>query len=175
MPLEITFAPTRLNIHEAEAVIGRARSLGAFRFNSGKLMRLGTAARQWHRLEPTPTQYRDFRDVLAREARVEPPIELCYLPWTVADGLCAAMVEPPATLLVLPNGWVKVAAPLPGICADLRSTTLSDAWDSYRAAWRSDAVKGAMHDAIDDESRHAEANRWQMLPASKSGSDMEAR
>ena len=35
LPLEITFAPTRLNLHEAEAVIGRARELGAFRFNTG--------------------------------------------------------------------------------------------------------------------------------------------
>ena len=49
---KITFAPTRLNIHEAEAVIERARALGAFRFNTGKLMRIGTAARLWDRLEP---------------------------------------------------------------------------------------------------------------------------
>src|SRR5439155_13654641 len=32
MPLEITFAPTRVNLHEAAVVIERARSLGAFRF-----------------------------------------------------------------------------------------------------------------------------------------------
>jgi MoaA/NifB/PqqE/SkfB family radical SAM enzyme len=35
MPLEVTFAPTRLNLHEAERVIERARGLGAFRFNTG--------------------------------------------------------------------------------------------------------------------------------------------
>ena len=52
LPLEITFAPTRLNLHEAEAVIARARELGAFRWNSGKLMRLGTAARHWAELTP---------------------------------------------------------------------------------------------------------------------------
>ncbi len=60
LPLEITFAPTRLNIHEAPAVIARARALGAFRFNTGKLMRIGTAARLWGRLEPTPTSTRSF-------------------------------------------------------------------------------------------------------------------
>ena len=53
MPLEITFAPTRINLHEAEQVIERARSLGAFRFNTGRLMRIGTAARLWDRLEPS--------------------------------------------------------------------------------------------------------------------------
>jgi MoaA/NifB/PqqE/SkfB family radical SAM enzyme len=52
LPLEVTFAPTRLNLHEAPAVIRRARELGAFRFNSGKLMRVGTAARHWQRLAP---------------------------------------------------------------------------------------------------------------------------
>ena len=58
LPLEVTFAPTRLNIHEAEHVIERARSLGAFRFNTGKLMRIGTAARLWDKLEPDAAQYR---------------------------------------------------------------------------------------------------------------------
>ena len=38
LPLEITFAPTRINIHEASPVIERARALDAFRFNTGKLM-----------------------------------------------------------------------------------------------------------------------------------------
>ena len=36
LPLEITFAPTRLNIHEVGAVVERAHALGAFRFNTGK-------------------------------------------------------------------------------------------------------------------------------------------
>ena len=52
LPLEITFAPTRLNIHEAGPVIERARALGAFRLNTGRLMRIGTAARLWDKLEP---------------------------------------------------------------------------------------------------------------------------
>src|SRR4030095_3617145 len=117
LPLEITFAPTRINIHEAGAVIARARDLGAFRFNSGQLMRLGTAARLWHKLAPTPAEYETFRETLAQaEASVVPPIELCYVPWRIEDGLRAAMREPPATLLILPNGWVKVAAALPAIC-----------------------------------------------------------
>ena len=52
LPLEVTFAPTRLNIHQAEAVIERARKRGAFRFNTGKLMRIGRAARLWWRIAP---------------------------------------------------------------------------------------------------------------------------
>ena len=69
MPLEITFAPTRINLHEAGQVIERAHSLGAFRFNTGRLMRIGTAARLWDRLEPSEAEYAEFRRVLERASR----------------------------------------------------------------------------------------------------------
>ena len=47
-------------------------------------------------------------------------MELCYIPFDMKDALRGSLDEPPATLLVLPNGWVKVAAALPYVCADLR-------------------------------------------------------
>ena len=68
LPLEVTFAPTRLNIHEVLPVIERARELRAFRFNTGRLMRIGTAARLWDKLAPTADQYREFRRILDEEA-----------------------------------------------------------------------------------------------------------
>jgi MoaA/NifB/PqqE/SkfB family radical SAM enzyme len=165
LPLEVTFAPTRLNIHEVLPVIKRAHALGAFRFNTGKLMRIGTAARLWDGLEPTAAEYRAFHAVLERQSRaIGSGMELCYVPFSMADGLRACLDEPPATMLVLPNGWVKVAAALPHICADLRRNTLAEAWDLYRAAWRDDAVLTTIRRAVGNESSHAEANRWQWLP-----------
>jgi MoaA/NifB/PqqE/SkfB family radical SAM enzyme len=165
LPLEVTFAPTRLNIHEAQAVIARARELGAFRFNTGRLMRIGTAARHWQKVAPAESQYRDFFATLEREARVlEPSLELCYVPTSIEDGLRATLKEPPATLLVLPNGWVKVAAALPDICADLRRMTLVEAWQAYRRAWRNEAIRAATCRAIDDDSHHAAANTWRLMP-----------
>ena len=163
LPLEVTFAPTRGNIHELEAVIERARSLGAFRFNTGKLMRVGTAARRWQSLEPTPEQYRGFLATLEREAAVESAMGLCYIPLDLAEGLAASLEVPPATLLVLPNGWVKVAAALPHVCADLRAMTLAEAWEAYREAWRDAGVIAAARRAIRDPERHASANRWQTM------------
>jgi MoaA/NifB/PqqE/SkfB family radical SAM enzyme len=163
LPLEVTFAPTRLNIHEAGPVIERARSLGAFRFNTGKLMRIGTAARLWDKLEPHPAQYQRFLALLERQAQVEGPMELCYVPFSIEEGLKGALAEPPATLLVLPDGRVKVAAALPHICADLRRDTLSQAWEAYRRAWHDASVQSAMRRAIAEPSRHAEANTWQFL------------
>ena len=171
LPLEVTFAPTRINLHEAEAVIERARALGAFRFNSGRLMRLGTAARQWHRLEPSEAEWAAFRLLLDRAAaRLAGELELCYEPFAIADGLAASVASPPATLLVLPNGWVKVAAALPHVCADLRHDRLEDAWDAYRAAWRGATVPAAARRAITDAAHLALANRWQMLSVATSPS-----
>jgi len=164
LPLEVTFAPTRINVHEVEAVVGRALALGAFRFNTGTLMRIGTAARLWPRLEPSAAQYEAFRTVLDRlSIALAGEIELCYEPFTIADGLRASLDVPPATLLVLPNGWVKLAAALPQVCADLRHQTLSEAWEAYRRGWRGDTVRELVRDAIDDPARHAQANTWQTL------------
>jgi MoaA/NifB/PqqE/SkfB family radical SAM enzyme len=162
LPLEVTFAPTRINIHEAQAVIERAAVLGAFRFNTGKLMRIGTAARLWERLEPDAQQYRKFLGVLQSYGKRpgKAAMELYYEPFSMKDGLRGYLEDPPATLLVLPNGTVKVAAALPYICADLRRDTLAEAWEAYRSAWRGDAVINAVRAAIADESRHAEANTW---------------
>jgi MoaA/NifB/PqqE/SkfB family radical SAM enzyme len=163
LPLEVTFAPTRINLHEAAAVIARARELGAFRFNSGRLMRIGTAARHWGRLEPEAGAWEAFRALLDRES-ARPGMELCYEPFTLRDALAAALAQPPATLLVLPNGWVKVAAALPEVCADLRKRKLAEAWDDYRCAWRGATMASAVRAAVDDEARHAQANTWRLIP-----------
>ena len=120
LPLEVTFAPTRINIDQIDAVIERARAFGAFRFNTGKLMRIGTAARLWNKLEPSAEQYQRMLEVLRRQQAIEACMELCYVPFTIEEGLQRSLGEPPATMLVLPDGRVKVAAALPHICADLR-------------------------------------------------------
>jgi MoaA/NifB/PqqE/SkfB family radical SAM enzyme len=162
LPLEVTFAPTRINLHEAPAVIRRARELGAFRFNSGQLMRVGTAARHWPRLAPPAGAWSDLRALFTREA-AGGDMEICFEPFSLADGLRRSAHEPPATLLVLPNGWVKVAAALPEVCADLRRRSLQEAWHAYQRAWHEPSVEQAVRDALADESRHRLANSWQLM------------
>jgi MoaA/NifB/PqqE/SkfB family radical SAM enzyme len=177
LPLEITFAPTRNNIGEAEAVIDRAAALGAFRFNTGRLMRIGTAARLWLKLAPTDQQYVRFRRMLMRKKRTvtESAMKLSFAPFTVAEGLRQSLVDPPAVLLVLPNGWVKAAAALPYICADLRRDSLTRAWDTYREAWRDARFLAAAQRVAANEILHAGANVWQPLPKPVSLDRMEAR
>lgn len=164
LPLEITFAPTKLNIHEAEAAIDLALALGAFRFNTGRLMRLGTAAKLWDRLCPDSAEYEKFYNLLVRkEAELAGRMELCFRPFSLKEELASRTTDPSGTLLVLPDGKVKVAAPLPYLCADLKSQSLLEAWEAYRRAWKEPAVRRALQEAQEDESKLAEANRWVTL------------
>jgi MoaA/NifB/PqqE/SkfB family radical SAM enzyme len=164
LPLEVTFAPTKVNIHEAEAVLDRALSFGAFRFNTGALMRVGTAARLWDRIQPSAEDYAGLLALLERkEKEVDGKIELCYRPFTLEEGLRDAFTEPPATLQVLPDGKVKVSAPLPHLCADLRRQNLLEAWNAYRNAWRSATIRDAAQTILKEPARIAESNRWLAL------------
>ena len=164
LPLEVTFAPTRMNIHQAEAVIDRARALGAFRFNTGHLMRIGRAARLWRRIAPSTEQYRGFREMLRRQQHViDDTMQFCHDPFAIEGGLQQSLASPPATLLVLPNGLVKVVAAVGFICGDLRRMTLTEAWESYRAAWRNEMVIAAVRRGIAEDAYHADANTWRSI------------
>jgi MoaA/NifB/PqqE/SkfB family radical SAM enzyme len=160
LPLEITFAPTRLNIHEAEAVIALAVELGAFRYNTGQLMRLGTAAKLWDRLEPSAEQYAAFRLMLDQRRA---PIELCYLPFSLEDEIKGRKLEPSGTLLILPDGRVKVTAPLPYTCADLTRHSFLEAWDAYRKAWSDPRITNGLAHLSADPAFAAKANQWVAL------------
>jgi hypothetical protein len=103
-----------------------------------------------------------LRALFAREV-ASGGMEICFEPFSLTEGLRRSAHEPPATLLVLPNGWVKVAAALPDICADLRRCSLHEAWRAYQRAWHEPAVEQAVREALADESRHRLANSWQPL------------
>jgi MoaA/NifB/PqqE/SkfB family radical SAM enzyme len=161
LPLEITFAPTKLNIHEAEAVIDLALSLGAFRFNTGKLMRLGTAAKLWDKLEPSDEQYAAFLAML--DAKDAGKMELCYRPFSMEEEMAHRAFQPSGTLLILPDGRVKVVAPLPFTCADLKTQTFLQAWEAYKNAWAEPRVREALGRLAADPSESSKANHWVAL------------
>ncbi len=164
LPLEITFAPTRLNIGEATAVIDLALELGAFRFNTGRLMRIGTAAGLWDRLEPSEEEYSEFLAMLsAREAELAGLLELAFRPFQLGDQAREALAQPPATLLILPDGRVKVSAALPVVCADLKTMGLAEAWKRYLAAWDDPRVRRDVSRAADVSELLAGANRLSVL------------
>ncbi len=136
MPLEITFAPTTLNIHEAEDVVDLALALGAFRFNTGKLMAVGRARLLWENLRPSEPQYASFRSMLdARRTELEGRLDLCYEPFSMEEDLALRASEPPGTLFILPDGRVALSGGLSHAVADLRKQSVSEAWAAYQKAW----------------------------------------
>ena len=89
-------------------------------------------------------------------------LELCYVPFEHRGRLARRAGQPPATLLVLPNGWVKVAAAIAAsICADLRRATLVA---GLAGVSRGLAERGqywrAAPGAIDDESLTRRRTTW---------------
>jgi MoaA/NifB/PqqE/SkfB family radical SAM enzyme len=166
LPLEVTFAPTKLNIDQLEAVLGRAAHFGAFRFNTGKLMRIGRAARLWHKINLDDAEFEKFRAKLDQYSKppyhnsVDQRMEICYLPFSVSDGLQQSRATPPATMLIMPNGAVKIVGASGLICSDLRKASLLGAWRDYRAAWHDTVVLDDIDRCIIDEAFQANANKW---------------
>lgn len=150
LPLEVTFAPTRINLSDAEAVIDLAASLKAFRFNSGRLMKLGTAVKLWDRLEPSEAQYAGFLALLERkEAQYAGTMELCFRPFSLQEDAAARVEAPSGTLLVRPDGKVSPSVTVDFTCADLKKQTFLEAWDAYKAAWKDKVFLAALERAND--------------------------
>jgi MoaA/NifB/PqqE/SkfB family radical SAM enzyme len=165
LPLEVTFAPTRFNIHEAEAVIERARSFGAFRFNTGALMPIGRAARLWQKIAPLAEDYVEFRQILAFQSQnIDHPMQICYEPFSIEQGLLQSLDAPPATLLVLPTGLVKIAGAIGYVCGDVRRITLTEIWENYRAAWHNETLRSAIRQGLSQEALRADADVCQPIP-----------
>lgn len=150
LPLEVTFAPTKINLSDAEAVIDLAASLKAFRFNSGRLMRLGTAVKLWDRLEPSEAQYAGFLALLERkEKQYAGTMELCFRPFSLQEDAAARVEAPSGTLLVRPDGKVSPSVTVDFDCADLKKRTFLEAWDAYKAAWKDPVFLAALERAND--------------------------
>ena len=138
---QMVFVPTRLNLGEMAAAYDLAGELGCDLFVTGPLMRLGRAAQSWHRLAPSRAEWDAAVERLrARAAATGSPVGLSIYPWDIVTECVTRLESPQAMLLIVPNGKVKLLNALPFAPADLRRVSLEEAWDLYRAAWRSREV-----------------------------------
>jgi MoaA/NifB/PqqE/SkfB family radical SAM enzyme len=136
------FAPTRFNLHEIGAAYDLAAAKGCSAFVTGPLMRLGRAALAWDSLACDDAAWQRAVDELRERARANPgPMALSIYPWGIVDEAERRVDHPQAMLLVVPNGKVKLLNALPFAAADLRCDSIDDAWNAYRNAWRSLAVR----------------------------------
>ncbi len=134
---EIVFVPTQFNIHEIDEIIDLAYSLGVYGFYTGKTMRIGRAAQNWDILCPSDEEYEKFFDVLQEKtAAYEGKMKVYYYPYDVIEELKYRLECPSASLLVVPNGKVKLIGPLPFVCGDLKKQRLGEGLRCARSGVR---------------------------------------
>ncbi len=161
---EIVFVPTKFNIHEIGQIIDFAYSLGVYGFYTGKTMRIGRAAQNWDILCPSDAEYDKFFGVLQEKtAEYEGKMKVYHYPYDVIEELKYRLECPSASLLVVPNGKVKLISPLPFICGDLRKEDLSQIWENYKRAWSQTEVIEFTRKVIDDPKLLAESNNWREI------------
>ena len=102
------------------------------------LMRIGTAARHWHRLEPSASAVRGVPGSCStgQRASLAGTWNSATIPFDVADGLRASLADPPATLLVLAQRLGQSRRRrCPRSARTCAAQTLAEAWEAYRGAW----------------------------------------
>jgi MoaA/NifB/PqqE/SkfB family radical SAM enzyme len=161
---EIVFVPTKFNIHEVSDIIDLAYSMGVYGFYTGKIMRIGRAAKNWDILCPSDEEYKKFFDVLQEKtAEYEGKMKIYHYPYDVVEELKYRLECPSASLLVIPNGKVKLIGPLPFICGDLKKESLSQIWENYKKAWQNPEVVEFANKVIADPKLLAESNNWREI------------
>jgi len=142
LPPQWVFVPGRFNLHEIVDAYERAAQVGCSAFVTGPMMRIGRAAQQWNEIACSEADWQRAAANLRQraEARGNAPVLAIY-PWDIVTEMETRLESPQAMLLVVPNGKVKLLNALPFAPADLRRHTLGEAWDAYRKAWRSPAVR----------------------------------
>ena len=138
----MVFAPTRHNISQAVTLFDLAADIGCAAFVTGPLMRLGRAAQVWDSLAPDAADWKACAAALKARAAERPdsPTRLSIYPWDIEMEVQVRIDAPQAMMLVVPNGRVKLLNALPFAPGDLRSQSVSEAWEAYRTAWRSPEV-----------------------------------
>jgi len=161
---EIVFVPTKFNIHETGALIDFAYSLGAYGVYTGKIMRIGRAAKNWGILSPSDAEYENFFAVLKEKIDLyKGKMKVYYYPYDVVEELKYRLEFPSASVLVLPNGKVKLIGPLPFICGDLKKQSLAEVWEVYKKSWRNPEVIEFAKKVIVDPKLLAKSNDWKQI------------
>lgn len=161
---EIVFVPTKFNIAEIGSLIDLAFTLGVYGVYTGKAMRIGRAAKNWDILCPSDQEYEQFFQTLNdRAAKYDGKMKVYFYPYDVIEELRYRLDYPSASLLVIPNGKVKLIGPLPFICGDLKKESLADIWKKYKESWSNPEVIEFAKKLIADPRLLAESNRWREL------------
>jgi MoaA/NifB/PqqE/SkfB family radical SAM enzyme len=161
------FVPTRLNIQDIVPAFELAVAHGCSAFVTGPMMRLGRGAAAWDQLSVDAATWQQAEATLRkRAAEIAAGIMLSIYPWDIVTELQVRLESPQAMMLVVPNGRVKLLNALPFAPADLKHESLAQAWQAYRAAWRTQEVRNFITTCQTDPGLLRHANEtWAMQAA----------
>lgn len=161
---EVVFVPTRFNIHETGDLVDLANSLGVYGVYTGKIMRIGRAAKNWDILNPSDEEYEKFFAVLNEKTELyKGKMKVYYYPYDVLEELKYRLECPSASILVIPNGKVKLIGPLPFICGDLKKQSLAEVWHDYQKAWRKREVIEFTKKVLAYPNLLSQSNNWKEI------------
>lgn len=161
---EVVFVPTQFNIHETGDLIDLASSLGVYGVYTGKIMRIGRAAKNWDILNPSDEEYEKFFTVLNEKRELyNGRMKVYYYPYDVLEELKYRLECPSASILVIPNGKVKLIGPLPFLCGDLKKQSLAEVWHDYQKAWRNPEVIEFTKKVLADSRLLSQSNNWKEI------------
>ncbi|HEY1459316.1 MAG TPA: radical SAM protein [Casimicrobiaceae bacterium] len=162
---QFVFVPNRFNIDEIVPAYDLAASLGCSAFITGPMMRIGRAALGWQALACSDDDWQRATEALReRHASRNASVALSIYPWDIITEMERRLESPQAMLLAVPNGQVKLLNALPFAPSDLRRDSLVQAWDAYRAAWRSPIVREFVTGCRADPGRLRHANETWPMP-----------
>ncbi|KXB03117.1 hypothetical protein AKJ48_04210 [candidate division MSBL1 archaeon SCGC-AAA261O19] len=138
---EIVFVPAKFNLQEAEDVIDLAASLGASGFYTGKTMKIGRATENWDEINISDEEYDGFFKILDEKSKeYDGQMKVYYYPLDILEELKYRLDSPAASLLIKPNGDVKLIGPLPFTVGNVKRQDLQEVWENYKRAWRDPKV-----------------------------------
>lgn len=136
LEVEVVFVPTKLNFREAAAVYELASQVGARKFVTGPMMRLGRAALAWDALALSAQQWQSCLAELDAASKRFPDVQLACYPWDILEEIRVRGQGAQAMVLMVPNGRVKLLNALPWVCGDMRRQSIYQVWEGYKAAWK---------------------------------------
>ncbi|MFC1522545.1 radical SAM protein [Elusimicrobiota bacterium] len=150
--VEINFVPTSFNISEIASTIDLAKSLGAYSFYTGPIMRCGNASKIWDTISPDAAQYKEFFKALDERAKCyKGNMRVYFHKLGIVEELKFRLEHPAAIMIVLANGKVKIINSLPFVCGDLRTQSVLEAWENYKKAWKDGRVAKYIKDLEKDD------------------------
>ena len=141
-PPQFVFVPTRLNLPEIVAAYDLAAALGCSAFVTGPLMRIGRAAAAWDTLACSDDEWQRAVAALRERAAAAKPVRRCRsIPGTSSPKWRRGSRARRRCSSSCPTARSSSSTRLPFAPADLRRDSLHDAWQAYRAAWRTTEVR----------------------------------